>query len=75
MKTSQLLGQKVKRKRDGAIGHVTEISEAFTGSHPGRVFKTLVAVTLIDNALSLAAGGPMVGDLSWFRSFFVREIK
>lgn len=67
---SQLLGRNVKRKSDGAIGRVTNVSEAFTGSHSGHVFKTLVTVTLQDKALARKAGGPMVGDLGWFRSYF-----
>lgn len=67
---SGLRGRDVQRKRDGAFGRVTNLSEVFTGSHPGQVFKTLVTVSLRDEALARRAGGPMVGDLGWFRSNF-----
>lgn len=67
---SKLLGRDVLRKRDGAPGRVTSVSEAFTGSHSGHVFKVLVSVTLKDSILHTEAGGTMVGDLGWFRSNF-----
>lgn len=70
LRADELLGRDVTRKRDGAVGRVTNISDCFTGSHSGHVFKTLVTVTLRDAALSKKAGGPMVGDLGWFRSNF-----
>ena len=66
----ELIGRRVQRKRDGAIGTVTNLSAAFTGSHSGHVFKTLLTVSLRDEQLRSQAGGPMVGDLGWFRSNF-----
>ncbi len=66
----ELLGRDVQRKSDGAFGRVTNVSDAFTGSHSGHVFKKLVTISLRDRVLRARAGGPMVGDLGWFRSNF-----
>lgn len=64
------VGTVVERKRDGARGAVVKTEENFTGSHPGRVFRTLYGVRLDDDTLRAKAGGIMVGDAGWLRSYF-----
>lgn len=66
-----LTGRFVTRKRDGAAGEVIEVSDSHPSvAHPGPFFKTLIHIRLDDSTLREAAGGDMVGELSWFRSNF-----
>jgi hypothetical protein len=64
-------GQRVERKRDGATGTI-EVSESFTRGvrFP---FKTIITVRFDDSEVQRRAGGPSVGDLSWFRSNYREE--
>jgi hypothetical protein len=65
------VGTLVVRKRDGATGRVVDRRLAVPSvAHPGIYGKTLLSVRLDDTDLRKAAGGDMVGDLSWFASNF-----
>lgn len=52
--------------RDGRHGQVKEVQRLFTGSHPGSVFKTLLAIRVEGEQYD------WTGDLSWFKSRFKR---
>lgn len=65
------VGTRVTRKRDGATGVVVDRRLAVPSvAHPGIYGKTVLGIRLDDVALAKAAGGDMVGDLSWFTSNF-----
>ena len=65
------VGVRVTRKRDGAPGVVVNRSLCVPSvAHPGIYGKTVLSIRLDDAALAAAAGGDMVGDLSWFTSCF-----
>jgi hypothetical protein len=60
------VGTRVERKRDGATGTIVNR----TGAVNALGVKTLLSIRLDDAALAQAAGGDMIGDLSWFASYF-----
>lgn len=64
-------GTKVIRKRDNATGVVTRIATATSSTaHPGPFGKTIISIMLDDQKLAKQAGGEMIGDRAWFKSFF-----
>lgn len=69
LKHTSLVGKRIVRKRDGATGSVSDVSEVCTRG-VAFPFKTLVHVRLDSTLLADAVGGDMVGDLGWFKSYF-----
>jgi hypothetical protein len=59
----------VVRLRDGATGRVVRV-ETSSWRRPVPGFKALYVVRLDDAALAARAGGDMVGDAGWVRTYF-----